>query len=153
MNGTRFGECLGQVVNLSEHDVAEILEDQSSSHRRFGEIAMAWGLCRPEDVWHAWCHQLARLTPEVNLATIGIDSQAIAHLPASLAREFGVVPIRSFGGQLVVATDALGAARAAQELPRLLPASIKFVVASRESIAAAIERYYSVPAVNRSIAS
>src|SRR2546423_848682 len=54
----RFGEILGRLVNLSGHDVNEILEEQNATHQRFGEIALSWGLCAPEDVWQAWCDQL-----------------------------------------------------------------------------------------------
>jgi type IV pilus assembly protein PilB len=143
MSRPLFGQYLGQVVEISDHDVAEILEDQAASRRRFGEIALAWGLCQPEHVWLAWCHQLARLTPEVDLKTLGIDAQSMAHLPRALAEEFHVVPVRSFRDQLVVAADQAGLARASNELPKLLSKSIKLVVASRASIDAAIREYYA----------
>ena len=53
----RIGELLSRIVPLSGHDVEEILEEQSANRRKFGEIALAWGLCRPEHVWDAWCQQ------------------------------------------------------------------------------------------------
>ncbi len=63
MSRPRFGELLSRFVNLSAHDVSEILEDQSSSRRRFGEIALAFGLCQPQHVWKAWwCRLSARRT-------------------------------------------------------------------------------------------
>jgi type IV pilus assembly protein PilB len=143
MNRPLFGQCLGQVVRLTDHDVSEILEDQAASRRRFGEIALAWGLCKPEHVWLAWCQQLNRLTPEVDLKLLGIDSQAMEHLPQALAREFGVVPLRSFGNQLVVAVTREGLGRACDELPKRLSKQVKMVVASRASIERAIDEYYA----------
>lgn len=137
-----FGEYLGRVVQLSEHDILEILEDQSSSRRRFGEIALSWGLCQPQDVWQAWWHQLSHRTPEVDLSAIGIDSQATASVPRGLALEFGVVPVRSLGDQLVLAVARERAARAAQELPGLLRRQIQLVHADPDQVAKAIARYY-----------
>ena len=152
MSRPLFGECLSDVVALSDHDVSEILEDQAASRRRFGEIALAWGLCRPEDVWQAWCHQLNRLTPEVDLKKIGIDAQAAAHLPKAVAREFCAVPIRSFGNHLVVATTRENLGRACSELPKLVKKEVKLVIASRASIERAIEEYYA-PATRGAAAS
>src|SRR3712207_9173181 len=95
-----FGQCLSQVVQLSDHDVAEILEDQAASRRRFGEIALAWGLCQPQHVWQAWWAQLSAHTPQVDLRTLGVDAQATACLPRGLAVAFGVMPLRTFKDQL-----------------------------------------------------
>src|SRR5438046_1826862 len=81
----RIGELLSRMVPLSGHDVEEILQEQSATRRRFGEIALAWGLCRPEHVWDAWCQQSENGTETVDLDKIGIDSQAAAMLPAALA--------------------------------------------------------------------
>ena len=143
MSRPLFGECLSDVVGLSDHDVAEILEDQAASRRRFGEIALAWGLCRPEDVWQAWARQLNRLTPEVDLKKIGIDAQAAAHLPKSVAREFCVMPIRSFGDYLVVATTRENLGRVCGELPKVVKRELRLVIASRATIERAIEEYYA----------
>src|SRR5215207_2344771 len=100
----RFGDYLGKVVRLSTHDVAEILEDQAATRRRFGEIALAWGLCRPQHVWQAWWDQLSRHTKRVDLTEIGVDSQAVAHVSRELAVQFRAIPLRSYREQLVIAT-------------------------------------------------
>lgn len=137
-----FGQCLGRVVTISAHDVSEILEHQAATRRRFGEIALAWGLCRPQHVWQAWWAQLSEGTPAVNLARIGVDAQAIGHVPAELAHRFGVVPLRCHLDQLVVATTPQGLPAARAELPRLLGKRVKFVVTNATDLAAAIAAYY-----------
>jgi hypothetical protein len=152
MNRPLFGQCLGQVVSLSDHDVSEILEDQAASRRKFGEIALAWGLCQPHHVWLAWCQQLNRLTPEIDLKVLGIDAQAVVHMPQALAKEFGVVPIRSFGDQLVVATCREGLGRASSELPKLLRKDEKLDVATRASIDKAIDDYYAPHSMPHAVA-
>ena len=140
-----FGEYLARVVSLSGHDVAEILEDQSTSGRRFGEIALAWGLCQPQHVWEAWANQLEHCTPSIDLAAVGVDAQAAAELPARLARRFSAVPVRRAGADLVVATDADSLRRAEARLPALLGGNVHFVLAPTQQIAAALQTYYPIP--------
>src|SRR5439155_11209012 len=90
----RFGELLSRMVPLSGHDVEEILQEQSATRRRFGEIALAWGLCKPEHVWDAWCQQSTDGTETIDLDKVGVDTQAAAMLPAPVARQHHVIPLR-----------------------------------------------------------
>ena len=143
MDSMLFGKCLGKVVRLSEHDVQEILSDQAATRRKFGEIALSWGLCRPQHVWQAWWDQLSQgAAPHVDLTKIGVDAQAVGHLPAHLAVQFRAVPLRCFHGQLVVATCEQGLGRAAAELGGLLGKQIRFVTAEPAQVDAAIAAYY-----------
>jgi hypothetical protein len=138
-----FGDCLGKVVRLTPHDVAEIMEDQAATRRKFGEIALAWGLCRPQHVWQAWWDQLSRQTTHVDLTRIGVDAQAVVHMRADLAVQFRAIPIRSYHAQLVIATCEQGLARARAELPRLLPAKqVQFVLTEAGQLDVAIAAYY-----------
>jgi type IV pilus assembly protein PilB len=143
MSIARFGELLGRLVPLSNQDVSEILEEQTMSHRRFGQIAMSWGLCQPEHVWEAWCNQLAHCPERVDLRTVGIDTQALTHLSHELAREFGVVPVRSLGERVIVAASEQTLMRAAQDLPRLLGKHVQFVLADAREIEKAISSRYA----------
>ena len=142
MGNRLFGECLGRVVPLSGLDVAEILEDQETSGRRFGEIALAWGLCQPEHVWVAWAAQLGQQTQVVDLSRVGIDAQAVAMVPARLARRMRAVPVRTAGEDLVVAAEEATLERAAKRLPRLLGRKVRFVVAPADQIQSALTAYY-----------
>ena len=138
-----FGEYLGKVVQLSSHDVAEIMEHQSATRQKFGEIALAWGLCRPQHVWQAWWGQLQGETPHVDLTKIGVDAQSVGQFPIALAVEFRAVPLRSYRDQLVVATTSIGLARAKAELPAALAGKqVRFVVADVAQIDGAIATYY-----------
>ena len=137
-----FGECLGKVVRLSAHDVAEIMEHQAATRRRFGEIALAWGLCRPQHVWQAWWDQLSRHTQHVDLTSLGIDAQAVNCVPAAIATQFRVIPLRCFRDQLVLATCARSLGRAQLELPQLLDKQLQFVIAEPAQLDEAIAAYY-----------
>jgi hypothetical protein len=140
----RIGELLGQMVALSGHDVEEILHEQQSTRRRFGEIALSWGLCQPEHVWSAWCRQVRDTDFEfVDLDRDGIDAQAVTLLSAELANTFRAIPIRRSEAEVVIASDATLSERARGELQALLKKHVKFVIAPREQVDAALEVYYS----------
>lgn len=141
-----FGELLGRFVPLSGHDVAEILEDQAVSHRRFGDIALRLGLCRPDHVWRAWGVQLSQQTQQVDLEVLGIDAQAVACLDGPTAREFQVIPIRALEDQVICATSERHLARVAEILPQRMARKAQFVLADERQVASAIERYYSAGA-------
>jgi hypothetical protein len=142
----RIGELLSQLVTLSGHDVEEILHEQRTTQRRFGEIALSWGLCQPEHVWSAWCRQVSdggTNAEHVDLDRDGIDAQAVTLLDADAARTFRALPIRADGQQIVVASDAVLSERARAELRTLLKRSVKFVIAPKKQIDAAIGAYYA----------
>ena len=141
----RIGELLSQLVELSGHDVEEILHEQQSTQRRFGEIALSWGLCQPEHVWSAWCRQVGDGSEieHIDLDRDGIDAQAVALLHANVAKAFRVIPIRADGQEVVLASEAVLSERVKDELKELLKRNVKFVIAARKQIDAAIDAYYS----------
>ena len=139
-----MGELLSEIVDLSGHDVEEILHEQHANNRRFGEIALSWGLCQPEHVWSAWCRQVddGGHHETVDLDREGIDAQAVTLLPTEPARAFRAVPIRVSETEVVVASDAPLSERAREELTRLLNKHVKLVLAPSKQIDAAIDVYY-----------
>jgi type IV pilus assembly protein PilB len=142
----RIGELIGRLVALSGHDVEEILHEQKVTQRRFGEIALSWGLCQPEHVWSAWCHQVKETDAEpVDLDRDGIDAQAVALLPADVAHVFRAVPIRLGDGEVVIASAEPLGERTRAVLHKLLKKKLKFVTAPKRQIDAAIEAYYLAP--------
>jgi type IV pilus assembly protein PilB len=138
----RIGELLSRMVPLSGHDVEEILQEQASNRRRFGEIALSWGLCRPEHVWDAWVQQSADGTENVDLDKIGVDTQAAALLPADVARQYGMIPVRAANDAVLIATSDAAPERASEALAQLLHRRIKFVRADREQLHRVLEMYY-----------
>ena len=142
----RIGELLSRMVALTGHDVEEILQDQDTTHRRFGEIALSWGLCQPEHIWSAWCHQVRDAQADaapVDLDRDGIDAQAVALLPADAARVLRVIPIRAGENEVVLASAEPVGERTRAELQKILGRTVKFVTAPKRQIDAAIEGYYA----------
>lgn len=139
----RFGELLSRLVNLSRHDVNEILEEQCATHHRFGEIALSLGLCAPEHVWQAWCDQLLLQVQDVDLDKLGVDSQAAGLISGDLARRLNAIPIRSLGRQLVVAVADQNTDHIAAEFRKCTDMSLRFVVADAGQLNRAISTYYT----------
>ncbi len=138
----RIGELLSRIVPLSGHDVEEILEEQSANRRKFGEIALAWGLCRPEHVWDAWCQQSEQEGETLDLTKVGIDASAAAMLPGELARELHVIPVRVAHDCVLLATSEKTSEQGTEKLSALLHRRIKFVRSEREQIEQMLDVYY-----------
>lgn len=145
----RFGELLSRLVPLSGHDVEEILQEQTANRRKFGDIALSWGLCKPEHIWDAWAQQSAHHDGEgheiVDLEKVGIDAQAAALLPPELARRLNVIPVRMASDIVLVATANPAPDRAAEAFTHLLHRHVKFVQAEPEQLRQMIDRYYPLP--------
>jgi hypothetical protein len=143
MRQALFGELLGRFVSLSGQDVSEILEDQSATGRRFGEIAMAFGLCRPQDVWKAWWEQLRDPPETIDLTTTGIDAQAVKRVRAEIARELEIIVLRAMDDQVVLAASEQSLPRASREIARHVADHVKFVIADSQDIRRAIAAHYN----------
>ncbi len=137
----RIGELLGRVTPLSDHDVSEILETQGGTRRRFGDIAIAWGLCKPQQVWWAWAEQCATDRKPVDLTTCGIDSAAVTMLPHLMAEMLCVIAIRGSEDELIIAA-ASPADELRDELSRHVQKRCRIVLADATQIRAAIAQHY-----------
>ena len=144
MNRDRIGDLLGRMVRLTWHDVEEILDEQAATHRRFGEIAINWGLCDIEHVWNAWIAQLAQQSQQVDLAEIGVDCQALEVLPREMAERLCAIPVRALGDHVVLAVLEERAELVRQALPEELRQRVQFVFSDAAAICGAINRSYGV---------
>jgi type IV pilus assembly protein PilB len=142
MSGKRIGERLSNMVPLSGHDIEEILSEQGTTGKRFGDIAIQLGLCSPEHIWRAWGNQLAEKPQRRDLDEFGIDAQAVEHLPRQVAVRYHVIPVRMLGDELVIAVDEAAYPEVAKELIALLGSKLIFVLSSHTQIARAIRSYY-----------
>ncbi len=117
-------------------DVEEALVEARTNGGRLGEILVAWDLVDER--------QLARLLadqeelPFLDLGKYDVDPEAAAVLPAALARKHMAIPFHLEDGLALVAvadptdTEALDSLRAASSR------RLRFVVATRSEVAAAL---------------
>ena len=139
----RFGELLSRLVPLSGHDIEEILQEQTANRRKFGDIALAWGLCKPEHIWDAWAQQSAHDNSDVvDLEKVGVDAQAAALLPAEVGRKLNVLPVRMATDIVLVATADRAPDHMSDALNELLRRRVRFVQVEHEQLARMIQTYY-----------
>lgn len=139
----RIGELLGRIIPLSDHDVEEILnEQQASGTKQFGDIALQLGKAKPEHILQAWMSQLETRTDRIDLDRVGVDVQAVAHLPAAVARQHSALPIRVVGDELLLAVVTRPDIATVAELEAASRKRCKVVLTEAEDVAAGIERYY-----------
>jgi hypothetical protein len=127
---------------LSSIDIDEILEQQAVSHRRFGEIAVSWGLCEPVDLCEAWCAQFSECVDGSDLTQGDLDARLILSMPAKLARQLQVVPLVSIADQMVVAAAQPVDGDQWMAILEATGMDVRFVLAEPEAIAAALDVYY-----------
>ena len=138
----RFGELLSRLVPLSGHDIEEILQEQTANRRKFGDIALSWGLCKPEHVWDAWAQQTAQASDLIDLEKVGVDAQAAALLHADIARRLNVLPVRAATDIVIIATCDATPDHMGDALNELLRRRVKFIQVEREQLARLMEAYY-----------
>jgi hypothetical protein len=145
MNRMRIGELLGQMGKLSGHDIDEILQEQSATGHRFGDIALTWGLVQPEHIWTAWCSQLQGKTDPVDLDRLGIDAQVTARISGEMAWSLHAMPVRWIDNQLVFAISDLRQVAALQQFEKSSGICVRFVLADAAQIDAALTEHFPKP--------
>jgi len=142
MDQLRMGELLSRIIPLSEHDVEEILHEQSASQRKFGDIALAMGLCKPEHVWQAWLRQLETQTQRICIDQVRVDTQALTLLSADVVREFKVLPLRCLDNELLLAVGKIPCESAVVQLEKLSGKRVRLVLAEEQQLHHAVEKFY-----------
>jgi len=142
MHRPPIGQILSRMGKLSSIDIDEILEQQAISHGRFGEIAMAWGLCEPGDICEAWCIQFAEGWDGFGTSSSEIDAALLLSVPAELARELHIVPLVSIADQMVVAAAQPMDGDQWMQILEATGKDVRFILAEPEAIEEALEVYY-----------
>ncbi|MBC8019282.1 MAG: pilus assembly protein PilB [Verrucomicrobia bacterium] len=96
-----LGEILLASQIISGDDIVAALDEQKRSGVRFGEALVNLGIVTQEDIDWALSNQLD--IPYIRLKQDMIDPEAIALLPAAMARTYNCIPLIRAGGELNVA--------------------------------------------------
>lgn len=96
-----LGDILSASQIISQADVEAALAEQKRSGCRFGEALVNLGIVTQEDIDWALSNQLD--LPYVRLKQDMIDREAIAMVPAGLARSHNLIPLIRIGGELNIA--------------------------------------------------
>jgi type II secretory ATPase GspE/PulE/Tfp pilus assembly ATPase PilB-like protein len=110
MNGVMREGSLGSILFksqiITEADIVAALAEQQSTGCRFGEALIGLGIVTQEDIDWALAHQLD--IPYVRLKRELIDPEAVALVPAAVARAHTLMPLVKVGDELsIVMADPL----------------------------------------------
>jgi type IV pilus assembly protein PilB len=139
MLDTRMGEVLCRMGIIQKEDIDRILSQQRRTRQKFGQIAIRLGLVTQEQIWEAWARQLAE-REGIDLDAVGSDTPAVETLPLATARRFGVVPLRLWGQNLVVAAPADISGATLEQLARETGCQIHVCVSTSSSIREHLQR-------------
>ena len=138
-----LGDILFRCQIISENDIRAALDEQQASGSRFGEALVKLGVVAQEDIDWALSNQLN--IPYVRLKPTMVDTEAVALVPAALARQHNLMPLIATGDEISIAiADPLNAtALAAVEKAAGCPVSVS--VALLREIREMQEIFYGPP--------
>jgi hypothetical protein len=129
---------------LTPHDVEEVLVEQRTSRKPFGQQAIELGLCTPKDLWLAFARQLEEGPREIDLDRVGIDVQAVCAVPPDIAIKYHALPVRLVDGILVVATWADNLESAREGMSRdVAGVTLRFAIARQDDVLRALDICYT----------
>ncbi len=142
MNETKLKKILNQRFKIPDPVINELKKEALHSGLKLEEVALRRGLiANQEALYESYANELN--IPYIDLDHYTPDPQAIAALPAELARKFKVVPpLLQLNSNLIVATATPEDISLLDELNRRLHLEITPALSSPEAIEAALDRYY-----------
>ena len=136
---------LGQMLRaqgvITAKELDRAIQHQILNGGRLGEALVEMGLCSDADIAAALARQLE--IPFIDLEKTPPLPSFVALVPDEVAREFGVLPVRMQGRNLLVAAlDPLDI-RADEVVRQVTKLPITLVAAPEQQLKALIEQYYS----------
>jgi len=143
----RIGEVLVQEGLIDEEEVEAILEEQKQTGRPFGDLAERLFGISPGDVERAWVEQFSRITEHINPVLESFDPEVADRVSRRQAWQFGCLPIRMEGGELIIATTQGHLLRAVRFAGWSINDPVCFVLADQEQLEEALSARYPLPGV------
>ncbi len=138
----KLGELLREKGLITAEQLEDGLREQTRSGRRVGEILVDKGYITEGQLIDTVSERLS--IPRVNLRSMMIAPEVVAHLSVELARRYTVIPVFEIGNTLTIAmADPLNII-AVDEIKYRTGRYINRAVASSAEIKEAIDQYYSV---------
>jgi len=136
----RIGELLTKAKLLTEEQLNRALDEQKQSGGRIGEHLIRLGYVSEEDILDCLSQQYG--VPSINLQHFEIDESIIRLIPSDVARKYQFIPVSKTGATLTVAMSDPTNVFAMDDITFITGYRVEPVVASEESLRAAIDAYY-----------
>jgi len=138
----RIGDILRRHDELTDEQVAAVLEIQAGEELPFGEIAQRRFGVSPAAVERAWVQQYLGYGTRIDLSSSQVDTEVLSLLSRREAWQFRIMPIGRDEGLLSLATTEKRLARAVVFAWRRLKQPVYFWVAPEHQLKACLEVHY-----------
>lgn len=135
-----LGACLIEAGLIDREVLDKALRAQKIQKKKLGQILMEMGAASDDQIAQALAGQLN--IPLVRLSEIEIPKEIIALVPAELAENYLLIPVKGDGRKLLVATVNPLEFYAMDDLRFVTRMPIEIAVASQGDILRALEKYY-----------
>lgn len=137
----RIGDLLVERGTITPDQREEILRHQLRRSRPFGVLAEELFDVSKHDVESAWSEQYAAMADRIDPANERIDPAALQTVTRRQAWQFGLLPMRFEGGELVVATTTDRLPRALRFTSWRIDTLCRFDLCAQHQLAEALERH------------
>ncbi|EPR09944.1 GspE/PulE family protein [Ruminiclostridium papyrosolvens] len=137
----RLGDLLLEVEMITTNQLESAIEVQKKTGEKLGSILTKLGYVTEDDIIQVLEFQLG--IPHVKLEKYNIDKSAYLAIPESIAKRYGLIPIKKEKGTLTVAMSDPLNVFAIDDLNIYSGMEIQPVIASFDDISKAIDKYYS----------
>ncbi len=137
----KLGDLLIEVGIITSEQLANALEIQKNTGDKLGNILTSQGYVTEDHIIQVLEFQLG--IPHVKLEKYNIDKLSCTLIPESIAKRYGLIPIKKENGILTVAMSDPLNVYAIDDLKIYSGMEIQPVIASHDDINKAIDKYYS----------
>jgi type IV pilus assembly protein PilB len=141
----RIGELLLKEKRITPAQLQEALSYQKTKGGKLGFNLVALGFVKDEEITALLSKQYG--VPSINLAQFDIDASIIKLIPSETAHKYQIVPLSRAGATLTIAMTDPTNVFAMDDIKFMTGYNVEPVVASETAVMAAIQKYYSAPAV------
>jgi type IV pilus assembly protein PilB len=128
-----LGQILVDMGAADERKVNEALEHQRRKPgTKFGQAMVEMGFCDETQVTKALCRQFH--LPFVNLTTSRLPQPTADLVPKKLVQDFGIVPVKTHEGKVIVATDDPMVTFVADDIRFALNREVTFALATPTAV-------------------
>ncbi len=142
---SRLGDVLVHRGVMNAGQVDRVLTEQGRTGEPFGVLCERLYNVHPNDVEAAWGEQYARLTMRIDPHTEAFDPAVLGLVDRRQAWQFGCLPVRWDGSEVMVATSEANLVRAHRFCTRGIPHPVFLVLCEQEDLEASLQRWYPLP--------
>lgn len=136
----QLGELLLERGAITKQQLEKALEEQKAKGGLIGEVLVALGFLKEEDIAQALTAQYG--FPYLPLTNYEINPEIIGLIPRRVACQYLAMPIDKIGNNLTVAMSNPLNVQAIEDVELLCNCNVQVFVSTSSDIKAAIEKYY-----------